>query len=312
MDNFKCSICSNNSVSRVIKRKVGGQITECAICGHLMLWPKLHDEEVISKYTYSYRIEASNIGVAIFDNMAYKLLRRSDKRKNLEVLDVGCGLGEFLHVCTKSGNNVIGIDITKSIVDQLNQKGFQVYQKSLSEFCSIELNFDWVSCLNMIEHVNDPLLAIKQLANLVRPGGRIAIQTPNGSAIAKHTENSYGLHVDEEHINYFRPDQLIRILSQYNFSLIYKKYYPTNIRLGRVKMPKANVNSESISQQSEKNGTYRKKQETSGVRYIVQKLPPFLRGIIRTCAQLLRYCLSIDEIITGTAHEYIIVMKRNL
>lgn len=310
IDNYRCIICNNTNISKLITRKVGGQIIECAICGHLVLWPILSDQEVLAQYKYSEQVTSRQIGTALFDNMAFKLLKRSDPRKNINVLDIGCGLGEFMHLCTKEKLDVVGIEITESIVDQMNNIGFEVYLKSLSEYSKSGQRFDWVSCLNLIEHVNNPMETIAQLVKLVKPNGRLVIQTPNGSAIVKHVENAYGLHVDKEHLNYFIPDQLVRLFVQHGFELVYKKYYPTNIKFGRVKMPKAHINQDATNEKGGNIGVYRSQSNPSGIRFIIRKLPPVLRSIIRTSAQIIRYFGSIDEIITGTAHEFIIVMKK--
>jgi len=310
MINFKCAICDDSRIRRVISRRVGGQVIECDNCGHLMLWPLLNDKEVLAQYTYSEVIESKETGAAILDNMAFKLLKRGDKRENLSVLDIGCGLGEFLNVCKKSAYNVIGIDITKSVVNSLNEKGYEVYQKSLSDYCEMGKSFDWVSCLNLIEHVNNPMEAIEQLASLVKSKGRLVIQTPNGDAIKKYGERAYGLHVDKEHLNYFSADQLVKLFNKYNFKLKVKKYYPSSIRLGRVPVPKKNNAHEAKFILNIDDQYYRKLSNPTGVRTIVEKLPPTIRGTARSFAQIVRYIASIDEILKGKSHEFIIVLER--
>lgn len=309
---YSCPMCSNGSILREIPRRVGGKVVECTICGHLTLWPQPDEEVVNSLYQKSAYVVTEDVGNAVLDNMAFKLLKKSDSRKTLSVLDVGCGLGEFVKICSREKHKVVGIEITKEIVEHLNREGYEVYQKTLNELGKTQPSCDWVACLNVLEHVNNPLSAIKTLADLVKPKGYLAIEVPNGDAIAKYGENAYGLHVDKEHLNYFRADQLIRILNKHGFRLVFKKYYPTACFIGRARTKRKSSCSDSCPKKGDESRyTYRTIKKATGIRAVVESMPPQLRGILRSMVQLTRFAVAYDEIITGRAHEFIIVMERN-
>lgn len=306
---YKCLICNNSKISSVITRPIGGRIIECATCGHYMLWPVLSDQEVLELYKNSNILSPQKVGSAIFDNVAFKLLLRSDKRKNLEVLDVGCGLGEFLDVATKYGHNACGIEITKSLVDELNNLGYKVFHKSLLEFSKYGIQFDWVSCLNVIEHVNNPLETFSMLANLVKPGGRLVLQTPNAKAISQYRNETYGLFIDKEHLNYYLPEQIVRIFNTYNFSKKIIKFYPTTNAFGRTRKKNKNYNINSVKVSFDPKA-YRNNDVVSGARALIKNLPPSLRSYIRSVAQLIRYISSFDEIIKERSHDVVIVLEK--
>ena len=312
MNDYKCSICGNSSLLRTIPREVGGQVAECAVCGHLAVWPQPDNEAVITQYEESAFVTQKNVGTALFDDLAFKLLKKSDPRRNLTVLDVGCGLGEFIKKCAAEKHKVAGIEVTKSLVDQLVREGFEVYQKSLDEFCEPNhKRYDWVACVNVLEHLPDPLTAINNLADLVEKNGRLVIESPNGDCIAKYGANAYGLHVDKEHLNYLRPAQLIRLLEHHGLSLVYKKFYPSSFRLGRSNIPTknaGNVGRPSTTYQVDR--VYRKSDKPKGIRAVVENLPSGLRGVIRSIAQISRYIAAIDEVVTGNSHVFVIVMKK--
>lgn len=302
---YCCPICKNNNLLRTITRHVGGTVAECTICGHFCLWPELDDQSILALYESSALVSSKNIGSAIFDHQAYKLLKKSDPRKNLTVLDIGCGLGELLKKCSQNNHKVVGIEVTKSIVDQLNKEGFEVYNQTLSEFSQSKLQYDWVTCLDVIEHLKDPLSTIEAIAKLVKPFGRVVIQTPNGKAISKYGEKAYGLFVDKEHLHYYNPDQLVRIFTGLGFSLEFKKFYPASA-LSKEKI----LNSIDVKTSAIFTKPYRENNSSSGLRAMVEKLPPSIRGAIRSIAQIIRYISAFNDIYSGTAHGFILVLKR--
>jgi 2-polyprenyl-3-methyl-5-hydroxy-6-metoxy-1,4-benzoquinol methylase len=305
LNDFKCPICLNDYILRSINREIGGIVVECAICGHLSLYSQLDELSIISQYEKSAIVFSKDVGRALFDNLTFKLLKKSDSRRNLSVLDVGCGLGEFMKVCDLEKYKVVGIEVTKDIVEQLLIDGFEVYQNSLEEFANSGRQFDWVTCLDVIEHLKDPLSSIKALASLVKPNGRLAIQTPNGNAIAKYWGNAYGLHVDQEHLHFYKPDQLIRLFGYYGFSLVYKFFFPAaKSKIDMIKIDRKDTMGEN------KQKPYRSTNKPSGFRLIIEKLPPFVRGPLRSIIQIARYIGDISNNVNGTSHGFIIVLKK--
>ena len=309
MDDYKCPICNNCELLRTIPRKVGGLVAECVICGHLSLWPQPDNKTVQTQYAESAYVVAKDVGNALFDNQSFKLLKKFDSRKNLSVLDVGCGVGGFLKKCIQHKHRATGIEVTKNIVDQLVSEGLDVHHKSLNEFHNSKQQYDWVACIDVIEHMQEPLEAIEALADLVKPQGFLVIETPNGDAIAANGENAYGLHVDKEHLNYFRVEQLIRLFEAHGLNLVCKKYCPASTINGRGKMSGKNISHVAASLPIDEH-TYRKNAKPGGLRALVDKMPPVFRSGLRSVAQIARHIGAIDEIAAGKSHEFIIVMKR--
>ncbi|MFC3534025.1 bifunctional 2-polyprenyl-6-hydroxyphenol methylase/3-demethylubiquinol 3-O-methyltransferase UbiG [Vogesella facilis] len=107
------------------------------------------------------------------------------------VLDVGCGGGILAESMAAKGASVTGIDLAKKSlkVAQLHslESGVSVSYRCVPvEELAAEApaSFDVVTCMEMLEHVPDPLSVVHACAELVKPGGWVFFSTLNRNAKA--------------------------------------------------------------------------------------------------------------------------------
>jgi SAM-dependent methyltransferase len=119
------------------------------------------------------------------------------------VLDVGCAYGGFLVAAFEAGaRRVVGIDIDPKLLVlarlQLEDHhvGAEIVQADITADGVADRfgTFDIVLCNDVIEHVTDPARCAANLASVLRPGGRVFLEIPNGSAAEfMHRDGHYGL-----------------------------------------------------------------------------------------------------------------------
>lgn len=119
------------------------------------------------------------------------------------VLDVGCAYGGFLVAATEAGaRRVVGIDIDPKLLDLARLQLDDHHVRAEIAEADITApgvadrfgSFDIVLCNDIIEHVADPALCAANLASVLRPGGRVFLEIPNGSAAEfMHRDGHYGL-----------------------------------------------------------------------------------------------------------------------
>ena len=106
-----------------------------------------------------------------------------------QVLDVGCGGGLLAEGMARRGARVTGIDLAPESLQVARLHALeagidmdyrQVAVETLAE--SEAGRFDLVTCLEMLEHVPDPVAIVRSLASLVRPGGDVICSTINRNA----------------------------------------------------------------------------------------------------------------------------------
>ncbi|MFW5449985.1 MAG: bifunctional 2-polyprenyl-6-hydroxyphenol methylase/3-demethylubiquinol 3-O-methyltransferase UbiG [Methylophagaceae bacterium] len=105
---------------------------------------------------------------------------------NKHIIDVGCGGGILSEALAKSGAHVTGIDMGKMPLDIATLHAIDAeltidYQQITAEEKAQQSagQYDVVTCMEMLEHVPDPVSVINACAQLVKPGGDLFFSTLN-------------------------------------------------------------------------------------------------------------------------------------
>ena len=97
------------------------------------------------------------------------------------VLDVGCSGGYLAERLVARGASVVGIELDPVAAERARTICDQVLVGDVEE---LELpfargTFDAIVCADLIEHLRDPAAFLTRVRPLLRPGGRLALTTPN-------------------------------------------------------------------------------------------------------------------------------------
>lgn len=101
-------------------------------------------------------------------------------KKNLKILDIGCGTGETLTFIKKIKPQSIlfGVDNSSKAVAFTQKRGHQVKLSSAQKLVFKTNTFDVVLLLDVIEHIKDDSLVIKEAARVLKKDGLIIITSP--------------------------------------------------------------------------------------------------------------------------------------
>jgi len=111
--------------------------------------------------------------------------------KNLRMLDVGCGGGILSEGLARLGATVTGLDVEEQALETAREHA-KASSLSIKYVCepveSFEAEpFDAITCLEMLEHVEDPRMVIDSAVALLKPGGFLFLSTVNRTAKAYAT-----------------------------------------------------------------------------------------------------------------------------
>lgn len=103
---------------------------------------------------------------------------RGEKRGKL--LDVGCGDGAFLADMQNLGWDIAGVETDPEAAKTAGQRlGMEIVAGSLENARLAPDSFDAVTLRHVIEHVADPVSLLRECQRILKPGGVLAITTPN-------------------------------------------------------------------------------------------------------------------------------------
>lgn len=96
------------------------------------------------------------------------------------LLDVGCGTGGFLLRAREAGWTVRGLELNPVNVQMANQRlGGGVDGASLYDWSPDGAGFDAITLWDVLDHLVDPALAVRQLHAWLQPGGVLIVRVRN-------------------------------------------------------------------------------------------------------------------------------------
>lgn len=136
--------------------------------------------------------------------------------KNKRVLEVGCGPGSITKILTNENNcKVTGIELDKTAIEKAEKFCENIFQADLNStdwyrpLNSLK-RFDVVVAADVLEHLYNPWLTLKQMSNFINEDGYLVISIPHighaaimGCLMSGNFEyRDWGL-LDRTHIRFF-------------------------------------------------------------------------------------------------------------
>lgn len=113
------------------------------------------------------------------------------------VLDVGAGpcryRSLFAHCEYKAHDHGKHVPVAKGPMAEANFKYGQLdYVSDATSIPVPDASFDAVLCTEVIEHVPEPILVVREIARILRGGGRLLLTAPLGSGVHQDPDHYYG------------------------------------------------------------------------------------------------------------------------
>jgi 2-polyprenyl-3-methyl-5-hydroxy-6-metoxy-1,4-benzoquinol methylase len=179
---------------RRVARPSFGTVARCRRCGLVRVDPARSGDALIALhrtpgyFSHPYFAARRDLGS---ENLMRKhravldVLTGGGPRSGARLLDIGCDTGSLLCVARDEFRmNVAGIEVSERAAEVARSRhGLDVAVSSAEQAALPPGSFDYITMIDLIEHVADPLALLVSTRRLLKPGGRLYIVTPNHDAL---------------------------------------------------------------------------------------------------------------------------------
>lgn len=224
-NNSPCPVCGS-SVFIPIKARADLALCQCRSCG--LRRAGIPAGGVAGLYnTRGYYaawgiVKGNEAHVAAMKKTTFgERLRGLEKfRRKGKILDVGCATGFFLEAARARGWEPSGIEINKFAARRAQDKFGEAVWCGPFENAPVEKeSFDAVVMCDLLEHLPDPAAALRKTLEVLKPGGVLSITCPNVSSLSARITGDAWYHYKKEHLYYFSPATLRRLLKSAGFEV---------------------------------------------------------------------------------------------
>ena len=202
----------------LVPGKEWGRHVRCKRCHLIYVNPtekasKINEHYSEAKNTHAPAIRESYLRTA---RSQVRLIKKYANGTNL--LDIGCAQGFFLHSAAEAGYTTKGVELSQDAAEYARREfGLDVEAKPFEELQSPESYFDVVTLWQTLEHVPYPLVTLKEVHRILKPGGLVAVSTPDIEATPARVLGKRWWDIKRLHINQFSTRTLSGILRNTGF-----------------------------------------------------------------------------------------------
>jgi SAM-dependent methyltransferase len=95
------------------------------------------------------------------------------------IVDVGCGGGAFLAASQARGWKGLGVEPSHDAAAHARQRGLTVHEGAWPVAAIADCSVDAVTFINVLDHLADPLGALRAAHRVLKPGGLLYVRVPN-------------------------------------------------------------------------------------------------------------------------------------
>lgn len=184
---------------------------------------KFEENDIVGESTLEVIAEADK-----FNRWMYQTIKPFCKGK---VLEIGSGIGNISSFFMEDEFEILLTDIRKGYCQKLEERfqdnpfflGTEVVNLTDEDFDSKFQNhlgqYDTVFALNVVEHIYDDVLALKNCRKLLKEGGQLIILVPSYKQLYNRFDEELG------HYRRYTKSMLSSVFLKNNFKIIHKQYF---------------------------------------------------------------------------------------
>jgi SAM-dependent methyltransferase len=218
----QCPVCASAAAPDAVFSPA--PLLRCTICTFAFLDgpanPALYDDGYFAAYAGG-------------DYLAEERQRRHEARLRLDllatttpaparVLEVGAAAGFLLDEARVRGYEAVGIEPNDAMAAHARDTlGLDVRTGLLGETALEDDAFEAACAFHVLEHVDDPLDALRTIRIALKPGGHLLVEVPNAASAVARRQGADWQPLDlPHHVGHHSPGSLRVLLSRSGFELV--------------------------------------------------------------------------------------------
>ena len=225
-----CEVCSSSQF-RPLFDKAAHQFVRCGDCGLERISPQPTDETLAKIYGAHYydawglRDDEDMVAKLKRGTFRYVLGKLPAHGAGDKLLDCGAATGFLLEVARDLGYQPYGLELSefgaRAIADKFGDDRVFCGELDHATFPDAGASdFAVVTMCDYIEHVRDPRRTLALAKKLLRPGGILAITTPDAGSPSRKVLGTGWTHYKVEHLFYFNQKNLAHLLKDVGFAAV--------------------------------------------------------------------------------------------
>jgi SAM-dependent methyltransferase len=220
-----CPACGSEAHSKLFVKR-GYTIVRCDECALVFSNPQVIADVVLDEYREG---GSNDLWVDVLTSPRQLELDREKFAEILDelepyrgdgaLLDVGTSIGLFLSLAGERGWRGLGTEFgRRALAHARNELGVEAVDTPIEE---LEGEYDVVTVLSVLEHVNEPRAFLREVRRLLKPGGATYLIVPNVDSLATRVLHEQAATFDgRNHLLYFSPRTLRDLLEREGFEVL--------------------------------------------------------------------------------------------
>ncbi|MEZ4400162.1 MAG: class I SAM-dependent methyltransferase [Kofleriaceae bacterium] len=225
-----CEVCASSQFQPMFD-KADHHFVRCSGCGLECISPQPSDATLAKIYGAHYYdawgLQDNEDAVAKLKRGTFKFVmgKLPAPTAGAKLLDCGAATGFLLEVANELGYVPYGLELSEfganAIADKFGADHVFCGELGAATFADAAPGeFAVVTMCDYIEHVRDPRQTLALARKLLRPGGVLAITTPDAGSPSRKLLRTGWTHYKVEHLFYFNQRNLGRLLRDVGFATV--------------------------------------------------------------------------------------------